>query len=203
MQWQCNGFPDGCKVSNGISIIIKRCLLEHIMCKEIQSKPWLCLKMYSLVMPDVGKKIKQVLRSRINILAAPVRQHLQRFESTQPSFYLTFEPSINVIKSACYYSCKSRTGKYVLSSYIVRVGKKEVLLYYLLETQERNTSKKSLDSWTHGHKIRHWDLLAWEQYTQCLRYYYKNEVKHQKVKTIWTICVQLLQCSNKTICTRW
>ena len=52
--------------------------------------------------------------------------------------------------------------------------------------QERNTSKKSLDSWTYEHKVHHWDLLAWKQYTQCLRYYHKNQARRQKVDNIWT-----------------
>ena len=37
--------------------------------KEVQSEPRLCLKMFLLVMPTLGQKIKQVLRSRINMPA--------------------------------------------------------------------------------------------------------------------------------------
>ena len=37
--------------------------------KEVQSEPRLCLKMFLLVMPTLGQKIKQVRRSRMNIPA--------------------------------------------------------------------------------------------------------------------------------------
>ena len=61
----------------------------------------------------------------------------------------------------------------------------KIFLCYPLETKQRYTLKKSLDCWTRGHKIRHWNLLAWEQYTQCLCYYYKTQAKHQNIETIW------------------
>ena len=102
-------------------------MLDHIICKGVQSKPWLCLKMFLLVMPSVGQKIKQVVAAESIYLIKLQQQyvrHLQRFELTQLSLYQTFERSINFMKPACWYIWKSRRDKCVLSSYVVQVGRK-------------------------------------------------------------------------------
>ena len=100
-------------------MITKQDFCWGMLFARVQSEPWICLKMFLFVIPIVRQKIKQLLT-----LLKPYVQHLPRFESTQPTLYQTYKHSINFIKPVCYYIGKSRSGKCVLSSYVVYGGKK-------------------------------------------------------------------------------
>ena len=109
------------------------------------------------------------------------RINVVSISSSQPGTIFERVEVTNVFSPVTSFVWEERDGTlfaYDLNEACKRIvfWRKSILMLQL-ETQERNISKKSLDSWTDGHMTCHLDLLAWKQYTQCLRYYYKNQAK--------------------------
>ena len=75
-------------------MITKNCLLEQIIYKVVQSKSWICLKVFLLVTKIVWQKIKQSHATEsiyLLKLQQPYLQHLQMCSTNRFSLVLLFK----------------------------------------------------------------------------------------------------------------